>query len=88
MTSGKQEKLKKHYSGNSEKMRLELSAAWAIVIPAMLLLIDNNTFSFENLDNPEIIIGRAISQRRHLIIGTNAEKPVIIPEIADLDRIL
>jgi len=47
-------------------------------------MIDNKICSFEDFDNPGQILDHSNKKKEEFYVGTNAEKPVLIPEITDL----
>lgn len=83
MTSGKQEKLKKALTGEYGEDEIGSVTCLGHCHSANAFLTGRGTFSFEDLDNPSVIISHSDNPER-LYVETNAEKPYLIQEITDL----
>lgn len=84
LTSGRQEKLKNALTGKFGENEIGTVSCLGHCHSANAFLVDNTTCSFENPDNPEKIVTYDFKSGEAFNVGTNAEKPVLIPEIADL----
>ena len=84
LTSTKQEKLRKALLGKFGADEIGTVACLGHCHSGNAFLIDQTTCSFEDLDNPETILMHNDQAEELFYVGTNAEKPVLIPEIADL----
>ena len=83
MTSGKQEKLKKALLGKFREDEIGTVSCLGQCHSGNAFMIDRTTCSFEDDNNPEKVIGHDHEEEEPFFVGTNAEKPVLIPEIAD-----
>jgi NADH-quinone oxidoreductase subunit F len=83
MTSGKQEKLKKALLGKFREDEIGTVSCLGHCHSGNAFIIDQNTCAFEDPDNPGIIKKHNHQEAEPFFVGTNAEKPVLIPEIAD-----
>jgi NADH:ubiquinone oxidoreductase subunit F (NADH-binding) len=85
MTSGKQPKLKKVLAEKYGENNIGTISCLGHCHSGNSFIIDNNTCSFEDIDDPEAIIRHSYKSKDNFFIGTNTEKPVFIPEITDLE---
>ncbi len=84
MTSGKQEKLKGALLGKFGEDEIGTVSCLGHCHSGNAFIIDQTTCSFEDPDNPEIILKHNHQEEETFFVGTNAEVPVLIPGIADL----
>jgi NADH:ubiquinone oxidoreductase subunit F (NADH-binding) len=86
ITSGKQEILKKALLRKFQEEEIGTVTCIGHCHSGNAFLMDHNTCSFDDIDDPEIIIRQSDKLIDSFYVGTNAEKPVIIPEINDLTK--
>jgi NADH:ubiquinone oxidoreductase subunit F (NADH-binding) len=84
MTAGKQEKLKKALLGKFREEDIGTVSCLGHCHSGDAFLVDQNISFFEDPDYPEIISVRNFRMKEPFYVGTNAERPFIIPEITDL----
>jgi NADH:ubiquinone oxidoreductase subunit F (NADH-binding) len=83
MTSGKQEKLREALLGKFREDEIGTVSCLGHCHSGNAFIIDQNTCSFEGPDKPGIIKKHNHQEAEPFFVGTNADKPVLIPEIAD-----
>ena len=84
MTSGRQTKLKKVLAGKFGENNIGTVSCLGHCHSGNSFIIGKNTFSFDDLNNPEAIIKHSYQSKENFFIGTNVEKPVFTKEITDL----
>ena len=83
MTSGKHEKLREALIGKFGEDEIGTVSCLGHCHSGNAFIIDQTTCSFEDPDNPGIIKKHNHQEEEPFFVGTNAGRPVLIPEIAD-----
>jgi NADH-quinone oxidoreductase subunit F len=86
MTLGNQDKLKQALTRKFGEDEIGTVTCLGHCHSGNAFIINHATWSFEDLDNPEIMLRHTDQPGEAFCVGTNAEKPVLIPEISDLTK--
>ena len=86
LTSGKQNKLKKALAVKFGEDKIGTVSCLGYCHSGNAFLTHHNTYSFGDLDNPDIIVRHNNELKETFNIGSDIEKPVLISEITDLTQ--
>jgi len=84
MTSGKQKKLKKALLCKFGGEEIGTVSCLGHCYSGNAFMINHNICCFDDLDTPGPLTIQSIKREEGFFVGTNAENPVLIPEIPDL----